>query len=210
VRNSVPGVATCPFPEVDELRSILSMSAVFVEALKRARDLSLPSWYLAAGCVAQTVWNARTGRPLEDGIRDYDLPYFDSQNLSWEAEDIAIRAGETAFAGLPCPVEIRNEARVHLWYEQHFGVACPPYASTEAAIATFPTTATCVGVRLREDDSWKIFAPRGLSDLLGMVVRPTMALSPRHVYEAKVSRWRRQWPSLTVEPWPATGRMGDG
>jgi hypothetical protein len=206
----VPGVATGAFPGVDELRSILSLSTVLVEVLKRARDLGLPGWYLAAGCVAQTVWNARAGRSLEDGIRDYDLPYFDSQNLSWEAEDIAIRAGQTAFAGLPRPVEIRNEARVHLWYEQHFGVACPPYVSTEAAIATFPTTATCVGVRLREDDSWKIFAPYGLSDLLGMVVRPNPTLAPRHVYEAKVRRWRSEWPGLTVEPWPEAGRVRPG
>jgi len=28
-------------------------------------------------------------------------------------------------------------------------------------------------------------------------------LAPRHVYEAKVARWTRQWPELTALPWPA-------
>jgi len=25
------------------------------------------------------------------------------------------------------------------------------------------------------------------------------------VYQAKTARWQRQWPSLTVLPWPAPG-----
>ena len=32
--------------------------------------------------------------------------------------------------------QIRNQARVHLWYEEKFGVGCPPHQSTEAAIDT--------------------------------------------------------------------------
>ncbi len=73
-----------------------------------------PGWYLAAGCVAQTVWNVRGSRPPEEGIRDYDLPYFEPNDLSWEAEDMAIQAATPIFAGLPVGVEVRNEARVHL------------------------------------------------------------------------------------------------
>jgi len=38
------------------------------------------------------------------------------------------------FAGLPAPVQIRNQARVHLWYGPKFGLPCPPHASTEAAM----------------------------------------------------------------------------
>src|ERR1700730_3374080 len=38
-------------------------------------------------------------------------------------------------------------ARVHLWYEDRFGYALKPYLSSADAIATFPTTATAVGVR---------------------------------------------------------------
>ena len=33
-------------------------------------------------------------------------------------------------------------------------------------------------------------------------LRPNPVLAPRHVYEAKVARWTRQWPALTALPWP--------
>ena len=78
--------------QIDVLHSILGQSPLFLEVLRRARRLGLPGWYLAAGCVAQTVWNVLTSRPPEEGIRDYDLPYFDPCDLSREAEDTAIRA----------------------------------------------------------------------------------------------------------------------
>jgi hypothetical protein len=34
-------------------------------------------------------------------------------------------------------VEIRDEARVHLWYEAKFGTPCPPYTSAADAIDSF-------------------------------------------------------------------------
>lgn len=170
----------------------------------------MPGWYLAAGCVAQTVWNVLGSRPPDEGIRDYDLPYFEPSDLSWEAEDGAIQAATPIFGGLSVAVEVRNEARVHLWYEKHFGVPCPPYSSTEAAIDTFPSLVSCVGIRLEEDDHWRVYAPFGLSDLLSLVVRPNPTLAPRHVYEEKVSRWRRQRPSLRILPWPEVSEtVGD-
>lgn len=101
--------------QVDALRTTLARNEVLMEVLARASKLDLPSWYLTAGCVFQTVWNVVTGRPSAKGIKDYDLFYFDDSDLSWEAENEVIQAGEIAFRGLPAVVEIRNEARVHLW-----------------------------------------------------------------------------------------------
>jgi hypothetical protein len=117
---------------------MLERNDTLVEVLNRAARLDLPGWYVAAGCLSQTVWNVLGERPAGAGIKDYDLIYHDPADLSWEAEDIVIRAGAELFGDLPVPVEIRNEARVHLWYQEKFGVACTPYESTEAAIDTFP------------------------------------------------------------------------
>jgi hypothetical protein len=174
-----------------------------MEVLDRAAAMHLLGWYLVAGCLYQTVWNAVTGQPAEAGILDYDLAYFDDSDLSWEAEDTVIRAGNTVFAGLPAPVQIRNQARVHVWYERKFGLPCPPHGSTEAAIDTFEATVACFGVRLEPGGRWRVYAPFGLSDVFNLVVRPNPVLAPRHVYQAKTTRWRRQWPGLTVLPWPA-------
>ncbi|WP_393096777.1 nucleotidyltransferase family protein [Streptomyces sp. LN325] len=188
--------------QLDGLRSVLSQNEVLTDVMTRAATMELPGWYVTAGCLFQTVWNVVTDRPPTSGIKDYDIFYFDGTDLSWEAEDAAIKAGQEMFAGLPAEVEIRNEARVHLWYEQKFGVPCPPHESTEAAIDSFAATTCCLGVRLEADGGWRVYAPHGLSDVFNLVVRPNPVLAPREVYETKSARWRDEWPELTVLPWP--------
>jgi len=186
------------------LQSLLSRNDVLMEVMNRAAGLALPGWYVTAGCVFQTVWNVVTNRPATNGIKDYDVFYFDNSDLSWDAEDRVIQTAGTVFAGVPADVEIRNEARVHLWYEQKFGTACPPYESTEAAIDSFAATTCCLGVRLEREGQWRIYAPHGLADVFNLVVRPNPVLAPREVYETKTARWREQWPELTVLDWPTT------
>lgn len=180
-------------------RETLQRNEVLVDVLRGAAELDLPDWYLTAGCLFQTVWNVVTGRPAAEGIRDYDLFYFDDSDLGWDAEDAVIRAGARVFGDLP--VEIRNEARVHLWYADRFGVPCPPHTCTESAIDSFAATTCCLGVRVVGDD-WRVYAPHGFADVFDLVVRPNPVLAPREVYLAKTRRWQQQWPSLTVLPWP--------
>ena len=190
------------------LRAALDLNRTLGEVLSGAAAMNLPGWYLVAGCLYQTVWNVITGQPPEAGILDYDLVYFDASDLSWEAEDAVIRAGNEVFAGLAAPVQIRNQARVHLWYAQKFGTPCPPHDSTEAAIDTFEATNACLGVRLEPGDRWRVYAPHGLGDVFNLVVRPNPVLAPRHVYQAKTTRWQREWPSLSVLPWPVPAGPG--
>jgi hypothetical protein len=188
--------------QLAHFRGALRQNSILIEVLARAATIDLPGWYLVAGCLYQTVWNVVTGQPPQAGILDYDVAYFDDSDLSWGAEDKIIRAGNAVFAGLSVPVQIRNQARVHLWYEQSFGVPCPPHASTEAAIDTYEATTACLGVRPEPAGRWRIYAPHGLSDVFNLVVRPNPVLAPRHVYQTKTTRWRQQWPELTILPWP--------
>ncbi|MFI6922991.1 nucleotidyltransferase family protein [Nonomuraea spiralis] len=182
------------------VRAVLETNPSLVRVLGLARGLDLPGWWLAAGAVVQTIWNHVTGRPPGYGLKDYDLIYYDPSDLSWEAEDRAIRAGRETFGDLP--VEIRNEARVHLWYESRFGVPCPPYEGSEDAIDSFPSTTGAVGVRLTPSGAWRIYAPYGVADAFNLVLRPNPRLATREVYEAKAARWSAAWPELTVLPWP--------
>jgi hypothetical protein len=162
--------------------------------------MALPDWYLGAGGVAQTVWNLRHGYAAEEGIKDYDLVYFDCTDLSEDARR-EVEGEVTSRLAMPAvALDVHNEARVHLWYEQRFGRRLDPYRSTEHAIATWPTTASSVGVR-RDSERFVIYAPFGLSDLLGMVVRPNKAIVSREVYEEKSQRWKRRWPGLQVISW---------
>jgi hypothetical protein len=182
---------------------------VVVEVLRRAAALDLPDWYLTGGCLFQTVWNVLDGRRPHQDILDYDLFYFDAGDRSWAAEDQAIRRAAQAFTGVSGKVEVRNEARVHLWYEQRFGRPCAPFHRTEDAIDAFVATACCVAIRL-DDGRFRVYAPHGFDDLFAFVLRPITRLAPREVYEAKAARWQAAWPRLTVLPWPDGGRDSDG
>jgi uncharacterized protein len=164
--------------QLDAFQDVLLRNRTLAKVLTRAAVLALPEWYLVAGCLYQTVWNFVTGRSAEAGILDYDLAYFDASDLSWEGEDAVIQAGRTLFGDLPAPVQIRNQARVHLWYEQKFRAPCAPHASTEAAIDTFEATNACLGVRLEPGERWRVYAPHGLGDVFNLVVRPNPVLAP--------------------------------
>ncbi|KAI8170293.1 hypothetical protein K4K49_004978 [Colletotrichum sp. SAR 10_70] len=175
-----------------------------LRSVQRAVDpaaLNLPNWYLAAGAVSQTIWNHMSGLPPATGIHDYDLVYFDDADLSWAAEDAAIQRGRALFADIPAEVEIRNQARVHLWYEAKFGAPCPRHESVEAGIDSWIATSAMIGVRVEADGEWRVYAPRGLSDFFNMVVRPNPQIGVREKYEEKARRWLGVWKGLTVMPW---------
>src|SRR5450755_633204 len=194
--------------QVAQFQAALRQNGTLMRVLDGATQMRLPGWYLVAGCLYQTVWNVVTGQPAETGILDYDVAYFDGSDLSWDAENAVIQAGQEVFADVPVPVQIRNQARVHLWYEQKFGMPCPPHESSEAAIDTFEATTACLGVRAEPGGRWRIYDPHGLSDVCNLVVRPKPVLEPEEVYRAKTARWQQQWPSLTVLPWPAAAPSG--
>jgi hypothetical protein len=187
--------------QLHAFRGMISTNPVVAAILERMPSLNLPDCWLAAGCLFQTVWNTLSDCDPEAGILDYDLNYFDGTDLSWEAEDQAIHSTGAALADLGANIELRNEARVHLWYETKFGTPCPPYRSTRHAISTFPNCSSCLGVR-PIDGHLEVFAPYGLTDLFAMTTRPNPILAPASVYEAKTTRWAQQWPELTVLPWP--------
>ena len=162
--------------------------------------VQLPDAWLAAGAIAQTVWNWAHGLPPEFGINDIDLIYHDASDLSEDAEADHGRRIEERFGGVPARFDVKNEARVHLWYEAKFGYPIEPYESAMAAIATFPATPTAIGVRPSKQ-GLEICAPFGLDDLLGLVVRPNKAQVTRDIYQAKIDRWRPLWPRLSVLDW---------
>jgi len=71
-------------------------------------------------------------------------------------------------------LDVTNEARVHLWYEQRFGRPIPPYRSAEHAIGHLADDRVSIGVRY-EAAEFVVCAPFGLSDLFAMIVRPNRA-----------------------------------
>ncbi|KAF5002394.1 hypothetical protein FGRMN_406 [Fusarium graminum] len=187
--------------QIARFQQAVKSNKTLMAVLSRAAKMKLPNWYLAAGALTQTVWNVVTNRDPEQGINDYDLIYFDGSDLSYEAEDAIIQAGRKIFADIPVEVEIRNQARVHLWYEKKFGRPCPQHHSSEGSMSTWGTNTALIAVRLRDDGEWDIFAPWGLSDMFTLTVRPNQLIMTEEAYDKKVNRWIELWPELTIMPW---------
>lgn len=126
--------------------------------------------------------------------------YFDPADLSVDSESQLEEEVARRLSDFGVVVDVKNEARVHLWHAERFGRHLEPYRSVEDAIATWPTTASSIGVR-DDSEGFVVCAPFGLSDLLGMVARPNKAIVTRDVYDEKAARWAARWPRLKVIPW---------
>lgn len=170
-------------------------------ALVAARDLALPDWLVVSGVLYNAVWNALTGRPPGYGTKDIDLFYFDGSDLSYEAEDAVIARSAPTFAHLTLPVEIRNQARVHLWAPAKFGRPCPQYVSSTHSVAHFASKTHAVGVRLMDGGRLDLEAPFGLADIFSFRLTPNRTLDNRATHEEKSARILATWPEVTVEPW---------
>jgi hypothetical protein len=183
------------------LEAILRADAVIWPALVLACDFGLPDWLVVSGAIYNTAWNVLTGRPAGHGIRDMDLFYHDASDLSWEAEDAVIRRGAGHFEHVGLPVEIRNQARVHLWYPQRLGGVVPAFTSSANALDHFAAETHAVGVRLEADDRLAIVAPFGLDHVFSFRMVPNRRLDNRRTHEEKSARASALWPELVVEPW---------
>jgi len=180
------------------LEAILRAAPGLMQVMETARRLALPDWMVFSGAVYQPVLNHLTGRAVEYGVRDYDLAYFDASDLSYEAEDVVIRRVAEAFAPpLQALVEVRNQARVHLWFEGKFGEAYGPLASTAEALERFVAASFAVGARLEADGRMSFFAPFGLEDLFALRMAPN-PVRPTMGFARSVESVRKRWPELTV------------
>ena len=192
-------------PMQSDLRSQFIDIALANETIRtlvdRLAELELPDCYLAAGCLCQTVWNHVSGFPPTHGITDYDILYCDLDDLSWEAEDRIIRRCASAFADLDVDVQVRNQARVHLWYPEKFGVPHEPLRSTLEGIDSFLHRCSALGLRRASDGGCDVYAPFGFDDVFAMVVRPNYRHDLPRRYREKTDRWQQTWPRVTIIPW---------
>jgi len=166
--------------------------------LERLPSLGLGQPHLVAGCIYQTVWNLKSSRPPTENIKDYDVFYFDADDLSYEAEDRIVRAVARATADLGVSTDVKNQARVHLWYQQRFGVSRAPLESCRAAIASFTAIAKCVGVAVAPSGELKLVAPYGVEDLLAGILRINPECPNPENFLPQAENQRSRWPWLRI------------
>ena len=181
------------------LEAIVRAAPSLMTVLETARGLDLPDWLLVSGAIYQRVLNHLTGRDPDYGIKDYDLAYFDAADTSYEAEDGVIRRAAAFFEPpLAELVEVRNQARVHLWFEGKFGEAYAPLGCSAEALERFVSATFAVGVRLAADDRLLVVAPFGLDDLFALRMRPN-PIRRTNGFARTAANLQARWPELKIE-----------
>ena len=183
-----------------KIASLALMNRTNAAILERTPELGLRDWWLVSGSIFQTVWNLKSGRSLDKGIKDYDLFYF-SEDLSAEAEEGVIAAAAELFIDLKANIEVRNQARVHLWYPEEIGLPYPPLTTAAEGILRFPCSPQAIGLKRSGEEFLDVYAPFGLGDVWDMIVRPNRSMPLMAVYDQKCARWQGEWPQIQVYGW---------
>ena len=165
--------------------------------LDRWSALDLPDGWLVAGCLFQSVWDLRGGRPVQEGIRDYDVFYFDPADLSEAAEREVQARVDAALADLGVMVEAKNQARVHLWYQEFFGHPYPALRDARDGIDRFLVRETCVGVR-PSGSGWQVHAPNGIETVAAGTLSRNPLTPHAALFDAKAASYCARWPWLRV------------
>ena len=171
------------------LAEIVLSSTVLMLVLDAIKSVS-PELWLGGGAVRNHVWDALSGRLTPHD--DFDVVFFDSENLSQELENIfEERIKELLPAAIR--ISVKNQARMHLVTGE------PERTSLVAAIENWPETATSIAARLHPNGDVEFIAPYGFEDLLGLVLRPTPyhAEHPGSFLQRQAAKnWLKTWPEL--------------
>jgi uncharacterized protein len=187
--------SSLPQEKLDDEQFILKLvrgSPATMEVLQVAARIS-PALWLGGGSVRTLAWNYLTGR-AED-VHDYDLVYFDDQNLD-AAQEKDIEAKVRAQLPRAIKISVKNQARMHAVNGE------PKRSSLEDAVANWPERATATALRLDGEERLLVIAPYGYEDVLDLVVQPT----PYHLINSAAFKrrlaqkdWKKHWPELDVK-----------
>jgi len=173
----------------NDLRAIFATEE-FLPVLRAIRALKLPDWWLAGGAVRNTVWRTLFPEDCALTIKDFDIAFFD-KNGTRENE---IAAREILLKEFPHLIfDVKNQASFGVWRPWHF-----TFESAGDGIAHWLHTATAVGIRLNDADEIEIFAPYGLTDLFGGVIRPTWHNADAEAAELKKMDFLKKCPRLVT------------
>lgn len=194
-------------------KTISEQNEIFISILKQNNDLmtileyisqlELPNFYIAAGSIFQTIWNYYDNKPLNFGIKDIDIIYYDSSNISKESEkeieDKIINHFEEL--GLKYEFDVHNEARMYLWKKDNENKDIDQYKNSEDAIDQWIATIHAIGIT-KENNEIKVYAPYGLSDIFSKTIRPIKhKANSKELYNKKVASWQNRFENLNIIEW---------
>lgn len=127
-------------------------------------------------------------------MKDYDIFYFDT-DLSWEAENEVILETQQLFKDLGVKVDIKNQARVHLWYGERFGRVYPALLSARDGVDRYLVAGTCIGF---DPETGEVYAPYDLDDVGQGLLRPNPLNLQPDLFVPKARSYQARWPWLRI------------
>lgn len=189
------------YEQTEEFVSILKQNKDLMTILDYIYELNLPNFYIAAGSVFQTIWNYYDNKPLNFGIKDIDIIYYDSNNLSKEVEKELEGKIIEHFKELNYKFDVHNEARMHLWKKEKENKNINQYKNSEDAIDQWIATVHSIGIT-KKNDNIKVYAPYGLSDIFSRTIRPIKHKdNSKELYDKKVASWQKRFEKLNIIEW---------
>lgn len=196
-----------------EYKSIFEQNEKFIEIIKQNKELmlilnyiselNLPNFYIAAGSIFQTIWNYYENKPLNYGIKDIDVIYYDKNNLSKEDEQVLEDKIVEYFKKLNInyQFDVHNEARMHLWKKDNENKEIDQYKNSEDAISQWIATVHAIGITKIENEI-RVYAPYGLSDIFSRTIRPIKHKgNSKELYDKKVKCWEERFDKLNIVEW---------
>jgi hypothetical protein len=90
---------------------------------------------------------------------------------------------------------VKNQARVHLWYQQRFNASYPRLTSPRDGIDRYLITCTCIGI---EVTTGALYAPNGLQALYEGILRMNPVNSQPIQFRQKAEDYQLRWPWLRI------------
>lgn len=171
------------------------------EILRTVKSLNLPDWWIGAGFIRSKVWDTLHGYAQRTPLPDIDVIYLDRHDFSDEEAQQETTKQEIAYETIlhnqmpSVHWSVTNQARMHLFHNDE------PYETSEEALSRWVETATCIGARLDNSAHVILATPKGIDDLVGLILRPTSGISTdaKTFYERIEKKdWLNKWPKLRV------------
>lgn len=179
------------------LKELVMSSIPLMEILMTVRSI-IPDAYIGAGVIRNYIWNCFHNFDTDFSVMDIDIVYYDLYEDYKTKEAQYLQSLLNKYPNYKW--DITNQAKVHLWYKDYFGVPLQQLSSLENAIGIWPEIATCVAVSLDHKNNLSILAPHGLSDLFNMVVRwnSTFITYEQYLQRVNSKRFEQKWPLTKV------------
>lgn len=189
--------------QINQATFILKKNKELMDILDFVYKLKLPNFYIAAGSIFQTIWNYYDKKPLNYGIKDIDIIYYNNDDLTIDTDlkyynmikDYCNKKGYNY------EIDVSNEARMHIWKKEKFNIDVKQYINSEDAINKWIATVHAIGIT-KDNNKLKIYAPYGLSDIYSRTIRPIKhEYSSKDIYDKKAKSWSERFDNLNIIEW---------